>query len=72
MSKGYYNSVLHSEKIRAFTYSQLCTTMMNEIVQFIEEVKRAEITSFYNLTKGAVDVVDEMGATYCTARISNR
>lgn len=36
------------------------------------EAKKPEIITFYNLTKGAVDVVDEMSATYSTARISNR
>lgn len=36
------------------------------------EAKKPEIVSFYNLTKGAVDVVDEMSATYSTARICKR
>ncbi|XP_055936617.1 piggyBac transposable element-derived protein 4-like [Argiope bruennichi] len=36
------------------------------------EAKKPEIITFYNLTKGAVDVVDEMSATYSTARISKR
>lgn len=34
--------------------------------------QKPEIITFYNLTKGAVDVVDEMSAAYSTARISNR
>ncbi|KFM71767.1 PiggyBac transposable element-derived protein 4, partial [Stegodyphus mimosarum] len=36
------------------------------------ELKKPDIITFYNLTKGAVDVVDEMAAAYTTARISNR
>ena len=36
------------------------------------ETKKPEIISFYNLTEGAVDVVDEMGAAYSTARIAHR
>ncbi|XP_071042565.1 piggyBac transposable element-derived protein 4-like [Parasteatoda tepidariorum] len=34
--------------------------------------KKPEIISFYNLTKGAVDVVDEIEANYSAARITNR
>lgn len=34
--------------------------------------KKPEIITFYNLTKGAVDVVDEMEASYTTARKTNR
>lgn len=34
------------------------------------EAKNAEIISFYNVTKGEVDVVDEMSGTYSTAKIS--
>lgn len=36
------------------------------------EYKKPEIVTFYNLTKGAVDVVDEMSAAYSTARVSKR
>ncbi|XP_055943512.1 uncharacterized protein LOC129974128 [Argiope bruennichi] len=36
------------------------------------EAKKPEIITFYNLTKGTVDVVDEMSAIYSTARISER
>ncbi|KFM60418.1 PiggyBac transposable element-derived protein 4, partial [Stegodyphus mimosarum] len=36
------------------------------------ELKKPDIITFYNLTKGAVDVVDEMAAAYTTARLSNR
>ncbi|KFM59493.1 PiggyBac transposable element-derived protein 4, partial [Stegodyphus mimosarum] len=36
------------------------------------ECKKPEIVTFYNLTKGAVDVVDEMSASYSTSRISKR
>lgn len=36
------------------------------------DFKKPEIVTFYNLTKGAVDVVDEMSASYSTSRISNR
>ncbi|KAG8176722.1 hypothetical protein JTE90_003353 [Oedothorax gibbosus] len=36
------------------------------------EAKKPEIITFYNITKGAVDVVDEMSAGYSTARISKR
>lgn len=36
------------------------------------EKKLPEMISFYNLTKGGVDVVDEMSATYSVARNSRR
>lgn len=36
------------------------------------DAKKPEIVTFYNMTKGAVDVVDEMSAAYSTARITNR
>ncbi|XP_054709139.1 piggyBac transposable element-derived protein 4-like [Uloborus diversus] len=36
------------------------------------DAKKPEIITFYNLTKGAVDVVDEMSANFSTARISKR
>ncbi|GBM09645.1 hypothetical protein AVEN_43627-1, partial [Araneus ventricosus] len=36
------------------------------------EAKKPEIITFYNMTKGAVDVVDEMAATYSTAKKTNR
>lgn len=36
------------------------------------DAKKPEIISFYNCTKGAVDVVDEMAANYSTARKTNR
>ncbi|XP_055932016.1 uncharacterized protein LOC129962294 [Argiope bruennichi] len=36
------------------------------------ELKKPDIITFYNLTKGAVDVVDEMAAAYTTARVLNR
>ena len=36
------------------------------------EGKKPEIITFYNLMKGVVDVVNEMPATYSTARTSNR
>lgn len=36
------------------------------------EKKKPEIISFYNMTKGAVDTVDEMAASYTVARITRR
>ncbi|XP_035223679.1 uncharacterized protein LOC118196352 [Stegodyphus dumicola] len=36
------------------------------------ESKKPEIITFYNMTKGAVDVVDEMAATYSTTKNTNR
>ncbi|KAG8176608.1 hypothetical protein JTE90_028590 [Oedothorax gibbosus] len=36
------------------------------------EAKNPEIVTFYNITKGAVDVVDELSSAYLTARISKR
>lgn len=52
----------------------LLSTMHNDdaIDPSTGELKKPEIITFYNLTKGAVDVVDEMSATYSTARKSNR
>lgn len=32
------------------------------------EAQKPDIITFYNMTKGAVDVVDKMGAAYSTAR----
>lgn len=37
-----------------------------------EESGKPEIISFYNLTKGGVDVVDELKSLYSVARKSNR
>ena len=39
----------------------------NEIDLATGELKKPEIIIFYNMTKGTVDVVDEMAATYSTA-----
>lgn len=52
----------------------LLSTMHNDdkIDKSTGESKKPEIISFYNMTKGAVDVVDEMAAAYSTARISRR
>lgn len=52
----------------------LLSTMHNddEIDESTGEARKPEIITFYNTTKGAVDVVDEMGAAYSTARISKR
>ena len=52
----------------------LLSTMHNDdsIDTTSAESKKPEIITFYNLTKGAIDVVDEMSAAYSTARISNR
>nr|QPD02190.1 PiggyBac2 [Dichotomius schiffleri] len=36
------------------------------------DAKKPEIITFYNTTKGGVDVVDEMCSTYSTARKTNR
>lgn len=36
------------------------------------DLQKPEIITFYNLTKGGVDVVDEMGATYSCARKTRR
>ena len=36
------------------------------------ESKKPEIITFCNMTKGAVDVVHEMAATYLTAKKTNR
>ncbi|KAG8183392.1 hypothetical protein JTE90_008294 [Oedothorax gibbosus] len=36
------------------------------------ETSKPEIITFNNMTKGAVDVVDEMASAYSTARISKR
>ncbi|KFM67616.1 PiggyBac transposable element-derived protein 4, partial [Stegodyphus mimosarum] len=44
----------------------------DKIEETTMELKKPDIITFYNLTKGAVDVVDEMAAAYTTARISNR
>lgn len=55
-------------------FVNLLSTMHNDdaIDQTTGEAKKPEIITFYNLTKGAVDVVDQMSAAYSTARISNR
>ena len=52
----------------------LLSTMHNDdaIDSSTGEMKKPEIITFYNLTKGAVDVVDEMAATYSVARKCNR
>lgn len=52
----------------------LLSTMHNDDAIDISsgESKKPEIITFYNMTKGAVDVVDEMSAAYSTARITNR
>lgn len=52
----------------------MLSTMHNDdkIDETTMELKKPDIITFYNLTKGAVDVVDEMAAAYTTARISNR
>lgn len=52
----------------------LLSTMHNDdkIDPSTGDSKKPEIITFYNLTKGAVDVVDEMAATYSTARKCNR
>lgn len=34
--------------------------------------QKPELITFYNLTKGGVDVVDRMKTEYCVSRISNR
>lgn len=36
------------------------------------DLKNPDVITFYNMTKGAVDAVDEMGESYSVARISNR
>ena len=36
------------------------------------DLKKSDVITFYNMTKGAVDVVDEMRGSYSVARISNR
>jgi len=52
----------------------LLSTMHNDdaIDPSTGESRKPEIITFYSLTKGAVDVVDEMSATYSTARKCNR
>ncbi|GBN51436.1 PiggyBac transposable element-derived protein 4 [Araneus ventricosus] len=52
----------------------LLSTMHNDnaIDLSTGEAKKPEIITFYNMTKGAVDVVDEMAATYSTAKKTNR
>lgn len=36
------------------------------------ELKKPSVITFYNLTKGGVDVVDRMKTEYCVTRVSNR
>ncbi|XP_055936820.1 piggyBac transposable element-derived protein 4-like [Argiope bruennichi] len=52
----------------------LLSTMHNDnhIDESTGDLKKPEVITFYNMTKGAVDVVDEMGGSYSVARISNR
>lgn len=52
----------------------LLSTMHNDdaIDKETGDAKKPEIITFYNQTKGAVDVVDEMAANYSTARKTNR
>ncbi|XP_054713571.1 piggyBac transposable element-derived protein 4-like [Uloborus diversus] len=52
----------------------LLSTMHNDdtIDEDSAEKKKPEIITFYNMTKCAVDVVDQMAASYTTARITNR
>lgn len=42
------------------------------IDQTTEDARKPEIITFYNSSKGGVDVVDEMCATYSAARKTNR
>ncbi|XP_035216968.1 uncharacterized protein LOC118190372 [Stegodyphus dumicola] len=51
----------------------LLSTMHNDdhIDESTGDLKKSEVIMFYNMTKGAVDIVDEMGGTYSMARISN-
>ncbi|XP_035208002.1 uncharacterized protein LOC118182724 [Stegodyphus dumicola] len=42
------------------------------IDQTTGEAKKSEIITFYNLTKEAADVVDQISAAYSTARMSKR
>ena len=51
----------------------LLSTMHNDgaIDPDTGDTKKPEIITFYNFTKGAVDVVDELSALYTIARISN-
>ncbi|XP_035225524.1 uncharacterized protein LOC118198042, partial [Stegodyphus dumicola] len=44
----------------------------DQIDESTGESKTPEIITFYNMTKGAVDVVDEMAAAYSTARVARR
>lgn len=52
----------------------LLSTMHNDnaIDSSTGESKKPEIITFYNLTKGGVDVVDEMAASYSTSRKTKR
>lgn len=52
----------------------LLSTMHNDnhIDESTGDLKKPDVITFYNMTKGAVDVVDEMGGSYSVARISNR
>lgn len=52
----------------------LLSTMHNDnaIDSSTGESKKPEIITFYNMTKGAVDVVDEMAASYSTSRKTKR
>lgn len=36
------------------------------------DMQKPELITFYNVTKGSVDVVDRMKTKYCVTRISNR
>ncbi|XP_035213239.1 uncharacterized protein LOC118187142 [Stegodyphus dumicola] len=44
----------------------------DQIDESTGESKKPEIITLYNMTKGAVDVVDEMAAAYSTARVARR
>ncbi|XP_035223727.1 uncharacterized protein LOC118196387 [Stegodyphus dumicola] len=52
----------------------LLSTMHNDdhINESTGHLKKSEVITFYNMIKGAVDIVDEMGGIYSVARISNR
>lgn len=44
----------------------------DEMVDVSEGVSKPELIMFYNMTKGGVDVVDELKTLYSVSRISNR